>query len=61
MTYREKMQQQAPWMVNESYCGGVSGCPHYYLGAEKPSQCTSGYPSDARCRKCWNREVKEER
>lgn len=59
MTYKDLMLERMPWMVDDDICGGVSGCPHYYLGAEKPEYCSTGNPTDARCRKCWNREVKE--
>lgn len=57
MTYREKMMEFNEAMVDEAYCGGVHGCPHHYLGAEKPENCTVGEPKDAKCRQCWNREV----
>lgn len=61
MTYRDLMLRMSPLQVDDEFCGGVSGCPHHYLGAEKPEDCTTGQPTDAKCRKCWNREVKEEK
>lgn len=54
MTWKEKMQIDAPHDVNDKYSGGVYGCPkdraHYgcpHINA----------PSNELCTKCWNREI----
>ena len=62
MTYRELAEQECPNLVGEVFWGGVEGCPHEHFKAEKPDYCTATVtkiPSEQKCRKCWNREVKE--
>lgn len=54
MTYKEKLAQEQPSMIDEECVGGVNGCPHTY-GYENYRLCTSN--DDIKCAECWNREI----
>lgn len=55
MTYKEKLRQEHPDLVNNNkFIGGCSGCPSDY-GYEPPhdkKKCTHEL-----CESCWNREM----
>lgn len=51
MTYREKLQQEHPELVDDFFCGGCSGCPSFY-DYVKSKDCP-----DTSCAECWNREM----
>lgn len=60
MTFREKVTQEQPEMVDECYQGGVAKCPSHY-GYEPhavTNECNG--PGEEICRACWDREMPEE-
>lgn len=73
MTFREKLQQEHPEKIGDHNIGGCCKCPGYYGYEEcnKTSACieyrllldedASEYELDALCRKCWDREMPEQR
>lgn len=62
MTFREKLAQESPTLVNDEYIGGCSGCPWEY-GYEPYTECPwlalSGQDVYTLCAQCWNREIPE--
>lgn len=56
MTFKEKLAQERPKLVDDKYTGGCKGCPSVY-GYEKDSDCSGKPFSDKKCTKCWNREM----
>ncbi|MCB5876471.1 hypothetical protein LIR51_16780 [Blautia producta] len=61
MTYKEKLQQECPWYINEKWWGGCSGCPDTY-GYETESDCLAlddetDEDKERHCTECWNREI----
>lgn len=55
MTFKEKLAQEHPKLVDDKYTGGCKGCPESY-DYEEGSGC-EGACSDEKCTKCWNREM----
>lgn len=57
MTFREKLKQEHPKFVGDTYGGGCKGCPkdYGYIKEACPMKSTNGYS----CHKCWDREVPE--
>lgn len=56
MTFREKLKQRHPALVDEEYAGGAYSCPaRYGWEAKRPDFCRPG--DEARCRECWDREI----
>lgn len=53
MTYKELVELEEPWRMDEQVFGGVEGCPPDGHG----TKCVMGKPSRANCERCWNREV----
>ena len=53
MTFREKLLQEQPQMVDEGFQGGCSGCPKDY-GYENHIVC---HMSGDDCEACWDREM----
>ena len=54
MTFREKLKQEHPEQVSDSYIGGVYGCP-YTHGYEESWPCDG---TDYKvCRACWDRQM----
>lgn len=52
MTYREKLMQEHPEQVSETYIGGCLGCPSDISFPGAPG-CVHN------CRECWDREIPE--
>ena len=50
MTFKEKLKQEHPEMINPHFIGGCQGCPWGY-GYEEKHECKVD------CEKCWNREM----
>lgn len=63
MTYREWMVKNKPDTVDPKCGGGVYACPDaYFPGAGVPHYChDTTISSDERCRRCWDREIPEDR
>lgn len=55
MTCKEKLKTERPKLVNSSFVGGCSCCPHDYGYAVKPEWCNI---DENTCARCWDREVK---
>ena len=58
MTCLEKMKQEHPGDVDESFFGGAYGCPSRHGYMENPSWCP-GHGDKNICARCWNREIPE--
>ena len=61
MTYREKLQQDQPDLVDDMFTGGCMDCPSSY-GYECYNEglCSGSNPSsETLCRKCWDREAEK--
>lgn len=59
ITYREYMQENYPEDVEDSFFGGVFGCPHDkgdFFDFSKTGQC--GF-SCVRCKECWDQYITE--
>lgn len=62
MTCREKLAMEHPEYVDDEYLGGCDGCPYTYDYLERPDFCHgTGGSADERCRRCWDREIPEEK
>ncbi|ANU74406.1 hypothetical protein [Blautia pseudococcoides] len=64
MTFKEKLQQEHPVLVNEKWQGGCNGCPETY-GYEAESDClalddVTDEDRERLCAECWDREMPEE-
>lgn len=58
MTFREKLKQDKPFLVSESYTGGCCSCPFQYgYEAAPPDFCTGAGDEPGICRSCWDREM----
>lgn len=60
MTFKEKVTQEHPEMVDEYYTGGVAQCPCHYGYEPNTSLSSCEGPSSDVCAACWNREMPEE-
>lgn len=59
MTFREKLMQEHPDVVDERWTGGCFGCPaDYHYENEHPDFCNQFF-SQRKCTECWNREMPE--
>lgn len=58
ITCREKLKQQYPNLVNESFAGGCCACPHHYKYLPRPKYCD--YDNLNNCSKCWDRRIKDD-
>lgn len=56
MTYKEKLKQIHPELVDDCYGGGCHGCPSDYGWPNQP-YCLGQCNSNEKCAECWNREI----
>lgn len=64
MTFREKLEKERPNNVDESFLGGCISCPDSYGYTNDKGLCGGnilGKSSEELCRKCWDREIPEEK
>lgn len=58
MTFKEKLIQEHPGLVNERYAGGCDNCPFAY-GYERKEESIKNCKKEGGygCNYCWNREM----
>lgn len=58
MTFKEKLMQEHPGLVNERYAGGCDNCPFNY-GYERKEESIKNCKKQGGygCNYCWNREM----
>lgn len=63
MTCKEKLAQEYPYCINPKWESGVAGCPTVYGYLDYPEWCSGGndYHTADDCKRCWDREVPEEK
>ena len=64
MTFREKLEKERPNNIVESFLGGCIACPDSYGYTNDKGLCGGnilGKSSEELCRKCWDREIPEEK
>ena len=65
VTYRDLLEVEHPYKVDDSYIGGCCGCPHEYgydsIDARPCDEKYIGHGEwDPTCKKCWSRHVPKE-
>lgn len=60
MTFKEKLANEHPELVNRKYSGGCADCPKTY-GYTNDTNCFIDKDGQVDCTKCWNREIPEEK
>ena len=62
MTYREKLEQEHPELIDPCFLGGCAYCPSAFgyepHGNELCDLDQNGI-TDKTCRKCWDREIEQ--
>lgn len=68
MTFREKLKEERPDMVDDEFFrGGCACCPCTYGYEDAEAEgvpCNHGrisFPTDETCRQCWDRECGEDK
>lgn len=56
MTFKERLQKEHPYRINNAYTGGCQGCPADYGYEEKQEET---HCKKTPCSDCWNREMPE--
>lgn len=57
MTFRERLQEEHPYRINNAFTGGCQGCPSNYGYEEK--QDVETHCEKMSCSDCWDREMPE--
>lgn len=65
VTYRDLLEVEHPYKVDDHYIGGCCGCPHEYgydsIDARPCDEKYIGHGEwDPFCKKCWSRHVPKE-
>ena len=64
MKYIEKLKEDHPECVSDEFAGGCEGCPEDYGYESRDEYCPDGLEGlgiEVACRKCWEREMPEEK
>jgi len=63
MTFREKLKQEHPELIGDTYLGGCASCPHRYGYEDDEDSPCRNHTRDGgvdSCKACWDREIPEE-
>lgn len=59
MTFKQRVTDERPEVLDDIYPAGVKGCPHDYDYEESPRDEYGNCPRHMSCDDCWNREMPE--